>query len=232
MSTLFRRYASRPVLAATLLLVTSVGVVLPSAPAQAAGDSVTFLGHGWGHGRGMGQYGALGYAVDQGWTSAQILDHYYGGTVAGNVGNPEMTVELLGLTGKPLVVTGPSITVNGQAINAPAVRLTLQAGTTNVLAETGTGCASPGGWTPIGTFPANNTRVQTPSPDSSSLGDLLRVCEATDERAYRGELSVVDSGGTQMTINHLPTESYLRGSCRASPRPRGACSATGGGWRR
>jgi len=53
-------------------------------------------GHGFGHGRGMGQYGAYGYAVDSGWSGDQILDHFFGGTRSGNVGNPEMTVQLTG----------------------------------------------------------------------------------------------------------------------------------------
>ena len=47
--------------------------------------AVTLDGHGNGHGYGLSQWGAYGYAVDYGWTSAQILDHYYGGTVAGTV---------------------------------------------------------------------------------------------------------------------------------------------------
>ena len=37
-------------------------------------------GHGWGHGRGMGQYGALGYAVTHGWDYRRILGHFYSNT--------------------------------------------------------------------------------------------------------------------------------------------------------
>ena len=54
--------------AATALAVGLVALVLafnPAAtrPARAyPGSAVTLVGHGWGHGRGMGQYGALGYA--------------------------------------------------------------------------------------------------------------------------------------------------------------------------
>ncbi len=48
---------------------------------SAAGASV--VGHGWGHGIGMGQWGALGYAIGQdngqgNWTYQQIVTHYYG----------------------------------------------------------------------------------------------------------------------------------------------------------
>ena len=46
------------------------------------GSSVSVIGQGWGHGIGMGQWGALGYAIGQdngegNWTYTQIVDHYY-----------------------------------------------------------------------------------------------------------------------------------------------------------
>ena len=46
---------------------------------QSYGTSVTIRGHGFGHGEGMGQWGAYGYAI-QGSTWQQILAHYYGNT--------------------------------------------------------------------------------------------------------------------------------------------------------
>ena len=55
------------------------------APPRADDVAVVLDGHGNGHGVGLSQWGAYGYAVDHGWSSAQILDHYYGGTVAGTV---------------------------------------------------------------------------------------------------------------------------------------------------
>jgi SpoIID/LytB domain protein len=47
------------------------------------GGEVNINGQGWGHGIGMGQYGALGYATGQdhgegNWTYQQIVTHYYG----------------------------------------------------------------------------------------------------------------------------------------------------------
>ena len=202
------RLVARAAAVAGLAALVSAGFTVASpAPAEAAGTPVYIQGHGWGHGRGMGQYGALGYAVTYGWSSAQILDHFYGGTVSGSVDNTEMTVELLSLQGKALVVTAPGLKVNATVVGAAAVRLTLQPNGT-IKAEKGTGCVS--AWTAIGTFVANATRVTTTAAPSS-LDNLLRVCEATGERAYRGSLSVVTQGATQMTINYLPTESYLRG---------------------
>jgi SpoIID/LytB domain protein len=50
--------------------------------AEMAGRSLVITGHGWGHGIGMGQWGAFGYAVGtdggQGnWTWQRIVEHYY-----------------------------------------------------------------------------------------------------------------------------------------------------------
>ena len=65
---------------------------------------IRVAGRGWGHGRGMGQYGSLGYAVDEGWTRDAILDHYYGGTIPGIVPDVEIGVRLLGRDGKATTV--------------------------------------------------------------------------------------------------------------------------------
>ena len=56
-------------------------VLLLAAPAQAA-TKVVVTGHGWGHGVGMSQWGAYGYAL-HGWTYDQIVSHYYTGTELG-----------------------------------------------------------------------------------------------------------------------------------------------------
>ncbi|MDX6482211.1 MAG: hypothetical protein QOG85_2721, partial [Gaiellaceae bacterium] len=55
-----------------------VALLLP-APAAAATREFVVAGYGWGHGVGMSQYGAQGYAL-HGWSATQILAHYYPGT--------------------------------------------------------------------------------------------------------------------------------------------------------
>ena len=42
-----------------------------------SGDTFTFSVTGFGHGVGMSQYGAVGFALEEGWSYAQILTHYY-----------------------------------------------------------------------------------------------------------------------------------------------------------
>ena len=47
--------------------------------------AITVTGHGFGHGHGLSQYGALG-AAGQGLTWEQIIDFYYPGTTWGAIG--------------------------------------------------------------------------------------------------------------------------------------------------
>ncbi|HUA96068.1 MAG TPA: SpoIID/LytB domain-containing protein [Acidimicrobiales bacterium] len=66
-----------------------------------SGGAATLQGHGWGHGIGMGQWGALGYAIGQdngqgNWTYQQIVGHYYGPATLGNLSGPPAPVEASG----------------------------------------------------------------------------------------------------------------------------------------
>jgi stage II sporulation protein D len=49
---------------------------------SAAPSVIVLSGHGWGHGLGLSQWGAYGYAK-HGWTFDRILAHYYQGTTLG-----------------------------------------------------------------------------------------------------------------------------------------------------
>ena len=54
------------------------------------GTNAYVSGQGWGHGIGMGQWGALGYAIGQdngdgNWTYQQIVNHYYGPATLGGL---------------------------------------------------------------------------------------------------------------------------------------------------
>ena len=44
---------------------------------DAATDMVTITTQGWGHGVGLSQMGAVGYANEEGWSYVQILRHYF-----------------------------------------------------------------------------------------------------------------------------------------------------------
>ncbi|MBE2317118.1 SpoIID/LytB domain-containing protein [Solirubrobacter sp. CPCC 204708] len=74
------------------LLATLAASLVLSAPA-AAQTTFTIKGAGFGHGVGMSQYGALGYAQN-GWDAARILGHYYTGTSLGTT-DPTQKVRVL-----------------------------------------------------------------------------------------------------------------------------------------
>ncbi|MHB8219949.1 MAG: SpoIID/LytB domain-containing protein [Acidimicrobiales bacterium] len=66
-------------------------------PVSETATAIKLTGHGWGHGIGMGQWGALGYAIgtDGGhgtWTYQQILGHYYAPATLGTLPGPPSTV--------------------------------------------------------------------------------------------------------------------------------------------
>src|SRR3954469_25471289 len=63
--------------------LAAVGILLAGAPnAHAAKSTFTIRGAGFGHGVGMSQYGAMGYA-QHGATARDILAHYSTGTSLG-----------------------------------------------------------------------------------------------------------------------------------------------------
>src|SRR6201991_1241768 len=65
------------------LLATLTALLLCAVPAFGASKTTfTIRGAGFGHGVGMSQYGALGYA-QHGWKAPQILAHYFTGTALG-----------------------------------------------------------------------------------------------------------------------------------------------------
>jgi stage II sporulation protein D len=76
-----------------LASLTLAALALLATPAFAAKARFTIRGAGFGHGVGMSQYGALGFA-QQGRTYDQILAHYYTGTTLGTT-DPAATVRVL-----------------------------------------------------------------------------------------------------------------------------------------
>jgi len=81
-----------------VLLAFLLALLSPASPALADeiavpgnGGAFTIEGHGWGHGRGMSQYGAQG-AAQQGLTADQITSFYYPGTAKTTLPNSSIRV--------------------------------------------------------------------------------------------------------------------------------------------
>jgi stage II sporulation protein D len=144
-----------------------------------SGALLVFSGHGWGHGVGMSQYGAYGYAL-HGARYDQILAHYYPGTTLGPA--PASTIRVL-LADKKKKVT---ISADGDAsvVDGTGARHTLPPG-----ASTYTPATLP--------WPA-------PLTFSPPRGSYLTL-----GRTYRGKilLDVVD--GKLRAIDIVGLEQYL-----------------------
>src|SRR3954471_23128449 len=111
-----------------LLVLTTL--LLPVSAASAAAADFVVAGYGWGHGVGMSQWGAEGYAV-HGWGWKRILAHYYPGTTL--LRERPRTVRVLLAEGKASVVVAsraPFVVRDGKGtrVRLVAGRHTLGAG--------------------------------------------------------------------------------------------------------
>lgn len=191
-------------------LLAPLSAAIAPAPASAyPASEIQFEGHGWGHGRGMGQYGSFGYAVDQSQAYSWILDHYYGGTTKGSRADEEITVRLIEHDGKDLIVTSRApFTIAATTFAAgQAGRIRRNAATGSWFIEKASSCAGP--W--------NVAQEITTTPEAKSVtvtGDdvnlMLSIC-GKDTRAYRGYLRVLFVEGMTRAINVVRMEQYLRG---------------------
>ncbi len=217
------RTVGRIVLAITLLGSILVGADLQREPdragAQSGGATLVIDGRGWGHGRGMGQFGALGYARDFGWTARQILDHYYGGTTWGSAPSPgvidpnRLRVDLVSMRGQTTRVSLASgdlqLLDEGGAVLGTytgAVRMVVAGG--RVELATAPSCDGP--WTAAPAIDRPLVRVVAQSTDTGRDG-LLRVCGPSRDTWYDGEVWVTEGDGRQRTINLVSVDQYLRG---------------------
>jgi SpoIID/LytB domain protein len=170
--------------------------------ALSVGNTVTLIGHGFGHGRGMGQYGAFGYAK-RGWKYDQILAHYYGGTSAGKVDNPPVSVTL---TKQPTasVRADAGARVGGQVV-APGQAVRLSGSTATVTA----GC----GGAVVRTVSLPKAVVDPITPGANRpANELLQFCG--NNTAYRGSIGL--DGGR--VVNIVGIDDYVKGvTPRESP---------------
>ena len=199
---------TRSIFVLAFLLSSVVGPAIATvSPARAATGVVTLYGHGWGHGRGLGQFGAQGYASLYGWSSAQILDRFYNPTVAGAASTAQsVSVWLTRHDGVDLEVTSNApfeVAGYGQA-GGRAVRITNVNGTIYGTGESGCGGAQDG-WVPLSSPVVVTSSVSNPGND---LSQMLTIC---GDRTYRGQLSFLLDSGVSRTVSTVAIEDYLRG---------------------
>jgi SpoIID/LytB domain protein len=216
--------------AAGAAVAALVGLALPAAlraPSSVAlastsatpPSSISLIGHGWGHGRGAGQWGALGYAL-MGEGYQQILAHYYGGTTPGTVPDETIRVVITENDGNDVIVTSDSpFTVAGipfAAGQAARMHQTSSPGVWEIDKAAGCGGnppGSPGGaWPVVGTATQPNA-VAVPSTESptATKNQVLELCMVGETEPLRGEIEAYEVDGVAHTVNVLPLEEYLQG---------------------
>ena len=158
-------------------------------PAPSAARTLVIRGGGDGHGVGMSQYGAEGYAL-HGFTDGQILAHYYPGTAIASASATQTVRVLLG-DGRALF-SGASA--------AGGTRL--DPGHTYSVVATGLGDA-------VAVVAASGRRVATARGPLTVVGPGPLV---TAGGRYRGTLQFsADGSGGVDTVNDVALDDYVQG---------------------
>jgi len=236
------------------LLVTSLlATILPTSLARADNgllpNAIVINGRGYGHGRGMSQYGAYGWATN-GSTWEEILNFYYGGVTGNTIGSLADPAQIM--TTYLSAMNDKSTSVVADASNAVFVQDPTpgRLWTSLVAIETSQSvyrvwgsmerkCAittdpATEGFTLIGDVETVASFTTTVGADPAAEATaVIGLCEPRTTsknkiRYYRGEIRAVNnSSGANRTINATNIESYLRGVVpRESPASWG--NAAGG----
>lgn len=205
--TLCRRFAApRRRLSRLLLAAATIATLgVPRVALGASSTLYTISGRGFGHGIGMSQYGAEGYAR-RGWSYRSILAHYYTGTTLGTASN--MTLRVLLRDGASLITVTSSRRFSLYDERRRR-RTYLAAG--NVLVITPRS----------GAFRVTNLTTGRRvgyyvgplriMPGSAFVRMLSTNANGRGRLSYRGWLRLLMRSSRLRVVNYVPLESYLRG---------------------
>jgi stage II sporulation protein D len=180
-----------------LLAVTAVLAVLAAAPAAAEGAVRHVIrGAGFGHGIGMSQYGAYGFALE-GRGYQEILAHYYRGTQPSTA--PSRPVRVLLQPSDPYIRVSGATSVGGRRLSAGGTYVATDAGGEQIAITSSSGrrVARVG----------NGARFRGPGP-LRLLGPALNDISSG---LYRGAVELRTEGSGITAINVLDIDTYVRG---------------------
>jgi stage II sporulation protein D len=178
-------------------------------PAAASADiQFWVVGRGFGHGIGMSQYGAKGFA-DRGYAAATIVKYYYDGTTVGPAPADAANVNVL--LRRNLGAASFTVEAAGSLVHA-GIAYPLVAGDRVTFAHTKGGISA--------TRIRNNQSAVLYAADGN-VGTLagsdgfVRPRFTADNGAsgghYRGSILILNAGGRVEVVNRVPLDSYLRG---------------------
>ncbi|MFI5049566.1 MAG: SpoIID/LytB domain-containing protein [Gaiellales bacterium] len=196
-------------------LAVSAAALAAAVPSQAA-TTYTLIGHGWGHGIGLSQWGAYGYA-SHGWTYRRILAHYYTGTAIDQ--SPlGFTERVAMMDGRQTVHFGASAKMDviaegdGTTASLPAGSYRIEAGVTagyqRVWNTTSTSIVLSGLAAPVQVIPSTAPLLLV-EPSYRGFGN----------DHWHGQLRFLLSGGNVRPVNVVSLDNYARGivPCEESP---------------
>ena len=175
--------------------------MLAAAPATASAADVVIDGRGWGHGIGMSQYGAYGYALREGRDHRFILEHYYTGTTLGDAPGTRLRVLLQ-------ASRAPSVS-GATAASSPGRRIRLSANHTYRFSP------ARGGRLAVTDVRTGRRRARLGGPVTLSGGATTRLRglaqNGVTNGLYRGRMVLSRSGGSVLAVNNVGLEPYLFG---------------------
>ncbi|MDQ5834432.1 MAG: SpoIID/LytB domain-containing protein, partial [Actinomycetota bacterium] len=176
------------------LLLTAL-ILLVAAPTASAAVRHVIRGAGFGHGIGMSQYGAYGFAL-KGRGYEEIMAHYYKGTRLGSA--PSRAVRVLLQPSDPYIRVRGAASIGGKS---------LKTGTTYVATESaGRVQVKTSGGRRVGSFD-NGARFAGPG----ALRLLGPALNGISSGTYRGAIEIRTEGSGVTAINVLDIDSYVRG---------------------
>jgi stage II sporulation protein D len=175
-----------------------LALLLCAAVPATAGAAVrhVFRGAGFGHGIGMSQYGAYGYAL-QGSKYQGILGHYYKGTSLSTLSPGAVRVLLQPVD--PYIRVRGATSVGGRSIKPENMYIAKRGGAGIVITN------SRG--KRVFNFAASSVKFRGADP-MRLLGPALN---GVSSGLYRGSIEVRHDGGGVTSINELDMDSYIRG---------------------
>lgn len=195
----------------TLAAGLALGLAVPASTSEASAapaavDSVTLTGKGWGHGKGLSQWGAKG-AAEQGLGAGQILDFYYPGTATGVAGGSVKVLITADTSSNVVVQHRSRLKVRSLATGkawklrnrgAKRWKLTAHGADTKLSVKTKR-------W--------HKVRIIPGQAEFKGKGGTLRLYVPGGAVDYRGKIrSVVPANGQgRDTVNVVNVEKYLRG---------------------
>src|SRR5215210_6732494 len=175
-----------------------IALILCAAVPSTAGAAVrhVFRGAGFGHGIGMSQYGAYGYAL-QGAKYDGILGHYYKGTELSTLSPGGVRVLLQPVD--PYIRVRGATSVGGRSIK-PGSTYIAKRGGAGIVVTNARGKR-------VFNFATSSVKFRGTDP-LRLLGPALN---GVSSGLYRGSIEVRLDGGGVTSINELDMDSYIRG---------------------